>query len=336
MNAPASDGAAADVFLAADVGGTHARIGLVRAGVSDRPAVDVLAHRKYACADFPGLAAILADFRASQRTGLEHVVIACAGVVLEQRVVNANLPWPVEVPALKRELGLRHIVCINDFQAAAHAEQCMDPAVTRLLTPAATAPAPGPVLVLGPGTGLGAAVRIPHAGGWLVLPTEVGHTAFAPGTPREMDVLRVQQRRSRHVATEQLVSGPGLVNLYRSLCVLDGETPSFEQPAAISQAAREGDELAREAVRMFCALLGSVIGDLCLFSGATSVFVAGGILPQLHDFVPASDFHARMTDKGTLMRPMLERIPVRLIEDDLFGVIGAASWYLQHSAAVRP
>jgi len=33
------------------------------------------------------------------------------------------------------------------------------------------------------------------------------------------------------------------------------------------------------------------------------------------------------------MRPVLERVPVRLIEHGQLGVLGAASWYLQHRAS---
>ena len=100
------------------------------------------------------------------------------------------------------------------------------------------------------------------------------------------------------------------------------------EPAAISEAARLGDPTAREAVLTFCALLGSVIGDLAVLSGARIVHVAGGIVPQLVDFLPRSDFHARLVDKGA-MRAALARVPVRLIENERLGVLGAADWYLQ-------
>ena len=52
------------------------------------------------------------------------------------------------------------------------------------------------------------------------------------------------------------------------------------------------------------------------------------IVPQLVDFLPRSDFRARLDDKGA-MRAVLERVPVRLIENERLGALGAASWYLQ-------
>lgn len=320
-------------FIAADVGGTHTRVGLVRAGAPGESPIAVLMHRKYVCADYPDLAAILADFIAGVPGGAGHlqsVAIACAGVMLDDVVINANLHWRVSAADLRAALGLQRVHFINDFQAAAHAAQCMDPAEATLLTPGVDSNEAGPVLVLGPGTGLGAAVRVPYRDGTVVLPTEAGHAAFAPGTAREIEVLRWLQRRGEHVPTEDLVSGPGLANLYRALCAIDGREPAALDPAAISTAARNGDPAAREAVLSFCGLLGSVIGDLALTSSAKTAFIAGGILPQLKDFLADSRFLARLRDKGA-MRPVLERLPVRLIENDRLGVIGAASWYLQYA-----
>ncbi|QDH71455.1 glucokinase [Marilutibacter alkalisoli] len=319
-------------FIAADVGGTHTRVGLVCAGGAGESPVAVLTHRKYACAEYPDLAAIIADFIAGIPGGagdVDSVAIACAGVMLDGVVVNANLHWRVSSADLRRALGLQRVLFINDFQAAAHAAQCMNPAEATLLTPGVETNEPGPVLVVGPGTGLGAAMRVPYRDGTVVLPTEAGHAAFAPGNPRELEVLRWLQRRGGHVPTEDLVSGPGLVNLYRALCAIDGRSPQPLDPSQISSAARDGDPSAREAVLTFCALLGSVIGDLAVVSSARSVFIAGGILPRLKDFIAGSEFLTRLRDKGA-MRPVLERLPVRLIENDRLGVIGAASWYLQH------
>lgn len=325
--------ATAGRFIAADVGGTHTRVGLVRAGGPGEAPIAVIAHRKYACRDYPGLAEILADFIAAAPGGagaIDSVAIACAGVVLDDVVINANLSWTVSLPRLREALGLQRVLVINDFQAAAHAAQCMDPGDSTLLTPGVETIEAGPVLVIGPGTGLGAAVRVPHAGGTVVLPTEAGHAAFSPGSAREIDILRQLQRRGAHVPTEDLVSGPGLVNIYRALCAIDGIPTAHDDPAAITAAAREGDEVAREAVLTFCAVLGSVIGDLAVTSSARAVFIAGGILPQIKDFLAQSTFLERLRDKGA-MQPVLERLPVRLIENDRLGVIGAASWYLEHA-----
>ena len=329
--AASSPAARGDCFVAADVGGTNARIALVR---SSGGRVEVLDYRRYPCASYPGLTAILREFMAAHAdavpAALDRMAIASAGVVLDGEVINSNLPWRISLQELRDAMQLRDLHVINDFAAAAHGTLGLDPADSRLLTPGVDAAEPGPVLVVGPGTGLGAAVCIPHPRGTVVLPTEAGMTAFAPGNEREIEILRWMRRNGAlHVCTEQLVSGPGLVNLYRAISELDGTRPLLREPAAISQAARVGDPVSLEAVLAFCALLGSVIGDLAVVSGARLVHVAGGIVPQLVDFLPRSDFRARLVDKGA-MRAVLERVPVRLVENERLGALGAAGWYLQH------
>jgi glucokinase len=55
--------------------------------------------------------------------------------------------------------------------------------------------------------------------------------------------------------------------------------------------------------------------------------LAGGVLPQIRDFLLCSGFATRYLNKGP-MRAALERIPVRLVEHGQLGVLGAAHWYL--------
>ncbi|MDE2408104.1 MAG: glucokinase [Xanthomonadaceae bacterium] len=317
-------------FIAADVGGTNARLSVMH--VHPDGGLQVLSWCRYPCADYPSLAAILAEFVEDHpaREGIDCMVIASAGVVLDDEVINSNLPWRISLAQLRSELHLRELHVVNDFAAAAHGTTRLQPGDTRLLTPGVADAAPGPALVVGPGTGLGAAICIPQAQGVTVLPTEAGMAAFAPGDEREIAVLRwLRKHGQRHVCTEQLLSGPGLVNAYRALAEQAGAAAQWQAPAAITQAARAGDSVALEAVQLFCGVLGSVIGDLAMTASATRVFVAGGVVPQLLDFLPRSEFAARLVDKGA-MRAVLERVPVHLVENEKLGVLGAASWYLQH------
>jgi len=321
---------AGGAFIAADVGGTNARVAAVRTDADG--GVELLSWQRYPCDDYPDLAAILARFLADHpaHAGVDCMVIASAGVVLGDEVINSNLPWRISLSGLRQRLALRELHVVNDFEAAAHGTACLRPADTRLLTPGLEASCEGTALVIGPGTGLGAAFRIPRGGSATVLPTEAGMTAFAPGSERELDLLRWMWRQgNRHVCTEQLLSGPGLVNIHAALRDSAGLPTVPMDPAAISTAARAGDAVAHEAVRIFCALLGSVIGDLVVIGSARSVFIAGGIVPQIVDFLPQSDFRTRLIEKGA-MRPVLERVPVRLIQNERLGVLGAAIWYLQY------
>jgi glucokinase len=57
------------------------------------------------------------------------------------------------------------------------------------------------------------------------------------------------------------------------------------------------------------------------------VYLAGGILPHIREFLMRSDFVGRFLNKGP-MREALERVSVKLVEHGQLGVVGAASWYL--------
>jgi glucokinase len=313
-------------LLAADVGGTYARVGLVNVATGS-PQVSTF--ERYRCADFADLSSIFERFIADHgRARVRRGAIAIAGYVLDDTIINKNLPWSVSLTQIRRALELEDLQVVNDFTAVAYATNSV--AARDVTTIAATAaPLEGPVLVVGPGTGLGAAVRIPTARSTVILSTEAGQSALTASTELEIDVLRVLMRESSHVPVEQILSGPGLANLYTALGTLRGARTSVRAPREIAETAMDGsDALAAETLRVFCGWLGSVVGNLVLVYGAQSgVHLAGGILPQIKDFLVRSDFSARFRDKGQ-MREVLERVPVHLIDHGQLGVIGAAQWYL--------
>ncbi|HJT97850.1 MAG TPA: glucokinase, partial [Rhodanobacteraceae bacterium] len=229
-------------LIAADVGGTHARVALLEAEPGAGASFAILEYRKYACADHPSLGAILDDFRAAAGGGcVDRIALALAGYVIDDVVVNVNLPWTVSVSALRESLGVAELAIVNDFEAVAHAIGHIDAAGATLLSGPAEAALPGPMLVVGPGTGLGAALRIPHVPRPVVLATEAGQATLAPGTDREIEILKELRRHSSRVQIEQVLSGGGLVNLHRAIAALRGESAPQQTPAAITAAA-----LARE------------------------------------------------------------------------------------------
>lgn len=325
-----------DAFIAADVGGTHVRIGLVRGGSEPGAPVSVLEYRKYACAEHAGLGDIVADFIARLgATRVARAVIASAGYALEDgTVITNNLPWRLSPAELRTQLGFDDVRLVNDFEAVAHATAQMDASEVMQLTGPAIAPKHGPTLILGPGTGLGAAVWIPAGPRAVVLATEAGQAALTAGNALEMAVLAEMLKTRAHVPIEHALSGPGLMNLYTALCAVRGVAPSpYTHPGQITAAAQSGeDALARESLEVFCGLLGSVVGDMALLYGVQGgVYLAGGILPKIREVLLDSSFVPRFLNKGS-MREALERIPVKLVEHGQLGVIGAARWYLDRDA----
>jgi glucokinase len=328
-------------FIAADVGGTYARLGLVQMG--DDGNVSVLEYRRYSCAAYPSLAAILREFADSVPVDAgsvraEHAVVAIAGRLEGDTLINSNLPWAVSLSQTRNDAGIVHLGLLNDFEAVACAMPYIDPAAMTQVCGPDRANA-GPALVLGPGTGFGASLCLPSSfepgAPPRVLASEAGHASLAAGNEREIELVRYLLKRWPHVDNERVLSGPGLLNTYRALCEIDGLAPELDSPVMITAAASERtDAHAVEAVAMFCSLLGSLAGDLAVTFGASSVYLAGGIPAQIGSMLLESDFAARFLNKGVLGE-VLARVPVWLVDHGQLGLVGAAAWYFERHGAPR-
>jgi len=317
-------------FLAADVGGTHARVALVRVA-SDADGVEVLAYRKLACAEFPSLSELLKGFLARDaRMPVRRCVLACAGVVIGDEVLHDNLAWPIRLSQLRSALGFDDIAALNDFEAFGYALDAGLVNSGRLLCGPDVREG-GPILAIGPGTGLGAAVRLPGPGG-SVLTTEAGQMDFAPHTMREREILARLAPQGGYVAYELITSGPGLLVLYTTLCALRGIAPQLATPEAVTAAALSGTDVqAVEAVEIFGATLGSFAGALAMAFMATGVVLVGGFLHSIFALLERSTFAERFLH-GRSVRSFLSRVPVRVMEHGRHGVLGAANWYLRRAA----
>lgn len=327
-----SAGTASASFLAADVGGTHARLALMAPGTrAGGPLVQ--AYRIFRCGEHASFAAIVRAFLAGLDARPRRLVLACTGCAHEGLLINESLPWSIEPAALAAELRLDELHLLNDFVALTHAAPFIDTTRSPLLhAPARTVAEPGPIVVVGPGTGLGAAVRLPGTPP-VVLPSEAGQMQLAARVGREQEVMRLLAARDAHLSYEAVLSGPGLLRVYEALCRESGRVPACAEPAAVTAAALEGsDALARETLTLFCGWLGSFAGDLAMLYQATGgIYLAGGFLSRIAAFMRGSTFVERFLDKG-VMRPFLDNVPVRVVEHGQLGVIGAASWYLDQPA----
>ncbi|HJP99426.1 MAG TPA: glucokinase [Rhodanobacteraceae bacterium] len=325
-------------FLAADVGGTHARVALLRAAATGKRDIEVLAYRKFTCADFAGLPELLHAFVEHDATlPVGRCVIACAGQVIDDTIVNDNLAWRVSLSQLRDTLAFEDVALLNDFEALGYALDDVRDADSLLLC-GPEVRTEGPALVVGPGTGLGAAVRLPGSNGPQVLATEAGQMDLAPGTAREREILARLAPGGGYVPYERILSGPGLLTLYVSLCALRRVPARLGTPEAVTAAACAGSDAdAVETVEIFCAVLGGFVGNLAMaFIASGGVYLAGGVLPEISHLLQRSRFVDRFLDKGG-MREFLLRVPVRLIEHGRHGVLGAARWYLDRrmSGAAR-
>ena len=310
--------------LIADIGATNARFAVLSPGGGlQRP-------RVLACEDYPTIHDAIAAYLDSELPltdvpRLEAAALAIAGPVTGDRVALTNHPWSFSIGELRRHLGVARLQVLNDFAAVAHAMPYL--AADERTQIGTGQPMPeAPVGVLGPGSGLGVCGLVRTASAWLPLPGEGGHATMAPANGRESAVLDRMRTRHDHVSAERLLSGPGLVDLYVTLAEIDGvPAASYTAAQITSPDVGESDRYCGEAVEMFCAMLGTVAGNLALTLGARGgIYIAGGIVPKLGPRFAASGFRVRFEAKGRL-GPYLAKIPAYVVTHPFPAFLGLAS-----------
>ena len=158
------------------------------------------------------------------------------------------------------------------------------------------------MLVLGPGTGFGAAALVWQEGRAIPIATEGGHNTLPGTSAREDAIIEHLRGRFGHVSIERAVSGPGLENLYNAIAALDGLNVPARNPNDITNAALNEDcPASRMALEMFCAMLGTVAGNLALtFRACGGVYIAGGIAPRIAEFLAAFAISRAFREQGAI------------------------------------
>lgn len=307
--------------LVADIGGTNARFGLVDgSGVRDT--------RILRGAEFPSFQAAAESYLdiACGQDGFarpRRAAVAVAGPVTGDRASLTNIVWGFSIEEVRHRLGLDRLLVVNDFTAVALSVPRLTAADRVQVGTGGEGPPGAPVGVIGPGSGLGVSGLIRGPGGWVALSGEGGHATMSATDARDEAVLGLLRTRFGHVSAERVLSGPGLVNLYEALRQLNGREAQPRTAAEITAQAHDGtDPDCVEAVELFCAMLGTVAGNLALTLGALGgVYIAGGIVPRLGALFHRSAFRAHFIDKGR-MRPLLEPVPTFLITHELPAFLG--------------
>jgi glucokinase len=152
----------------------------------------------------------------------------------------------------------------------------------------------------------------------------------------EIDLLRYLQRElGEHVSYERILSGPGLVNVYRFL----RDSARAKEPAALrTRLAGSGDpaatiaacglqrehEICVAALDLFAAIYGAEAGNLALRGFALGgLYVGGGIAPKILPKLTDGTFTHAFLAKGRYT-DLLRQIPVAVALNSAAPLIGAA------------
>ena len=186
--------------------------------------------------------------------------------------------------------------------------------------------------VVGAGTGLGVAGLVPQDGEWLPLASEGGHVTFSPADERELAVLRHCWQHHEHVSAERLVSGTGIPLIFQALAAQRNDaTPANLSTATIVARALEGrDALCLETLECFCAMLGTIAGNVAVTLAAKGgIYIGGGVVPRLGSYFAQSPFRRRFESKGRFSA-FNAAIPTYVITAPYPAFVGAARILRQH------
>ena len=334
-----------DLLIAADVGGTNARLRLLDAGDAGEPLAEQTYGDGLHVAE--AVARFLGEIDADQRGDVRAACFGIAGRVVDGDVRMTNRPdETITDERLGDALGLAagKVAVVNDM--VAHLSG-VDECATVVLRPGTEGGSVEGIVM--PGTGLGVGYSVWQSGRRAAMPSEGGHSDFAPPSD-EHDLLLVWGRAQRaaalqttddptadRVSWEWFVSGPGLARIYA--CFADDlkrdpmgfvkVKPKDVTAAAFGQPSPLDVDTAIRATRKFLELVGARLGNLAVEVLATrGLYLGGHILNLLYDDNP-QHFAATVLDELTAVGPEAVRrtlldVPVKLIRSPDSGLRGAA------------
>ena len=338
-------------ILAGDIGGTKTILQVSE--YADGKLAPVV-EKRYESQQFDTFERVLTRFYSEFDFRHGDIKSACVGVAgpVSQSLSRTkskvtNLPWKLDSADLEEQFSIQHFRLINDFQAVGYGVQCLTENDVVILQAGRSAEKETKA-VIGAGTGLGQAILVwdDEQNSYKVMPSEAGHCSFSPTTERERRLLEYLSKRNPFVSLEQVVSGPGITNIYHFLnqektsipgeILLSANNSVDITPSIVNKALQENDPVALEALDIFLNAYGAAAGNLALTVAATGgVYIAGGIAPKIIEKMKNGSFVAAFNAKSK-MKSWLESIPVYLVINEKIGLLGAADFglkfYLSESA----
>jgi glucokinase len=306
-------------ILAADIGGTNSRF--AHFTIDDRDVLSLVDSRWLetgsACS-FSGLLEMLHESEFSLSVNQSDMaVLAVAGPVVNEVYSDPpNISWDIDVSNCRKDFLLKRCMLINDFAAQAYA--CRSPIIDSARpVVAGEIDSTATLAAIGAGTGLGMAALTPDgAGGYVVTPSEGGHSAFPFETGDEFEFMKFLTDRfeSPYVEAEHVVSGRGLSLIHE---FISGNKLS---------AAEVGAGLTRDSrtLRWMARYYGRVCRNYALQVLARGgVYIAGGVAAKVPAIVTHPEFE-RQFKRSKTMSGLLEKTPVFLNSNEESGLWGAA------------
>jgi glucokinase len=318
------------VILAGDVGGTKCNLALFS---EHEGRLKLEFSQRFASKEFGQFDLIVKEFARVAEPHLAHQKIYAAGFGIAGPVINGqvratNLPWIVEAAHLQAVLNVERVELMNDLGAWGHSIQHLAPEDFCVLNPGKAEPG-GTRALLAAGTGLGESILVWNKNRYYVVPSEGGHSDFAPHSEQQIELLRFMRRRYPQVSWELILSGRGFRTIHEFIAPAIRHA-SFEDPDA-----DPAPEITRNALNRSCrtcadtldlwtSIYGAEAGNLALKVLALGgVYVAGGIAVKILEKMKDGAFAAAFKDKWHF-EGVLSNIPVSVVLNETAPLLGAA------------
>ena len=344
------------MILAGDIGGTKTNLALYEWTAERTEPVRL---ESFHSRDYTSLEEILTEFLnpptpaaatlESESSGSEEnpkggpsqepIVLAAAcfgiaGPVIDNHSQTTNLPWIVDGPTIAKQFMIPRVQLLNDLEATAYGVLWLRPDELDVLNPGKPPKKRQALALIAAGTGLGEAILFWDGKSYRPMPSEGGHSDFAPNNDQEIELLRYLRAQYLHVSYERVLSGPGLHAIYEYLRDTKKNEPTWlaekvkaGNPAAeIAEAGLTGQaEIARQALDLFASIYGAEAGNLALKAlSLDGVYIGGGIAPKLIKKLQDGTFMKAFTNKGRY-KQLMTNMPVKVVMNQHTALLGAAS-----------
>ena len=312
--------------LVGDVGGTNCRLALAER--NSLGTIELHHSDRFSVKEYGHFNDVVKEYLARQDVKPCRAAFAFAGPKFDDEIRMTNVDWIVSEENLVNTFGFKEAVVLNDFVAMANGATVIPDDGFDVLIPGKVN-YNKPVAVMGPGTGLGVSCILPGKPP-VIIPTEGGHTAFAPLTDVEIEILKYWQKKLGYVSAETLISGPGLYRLYTALCEISGEPIiCVREDEVVAAAEANPKSIARKSVVLFCDILATFAGNTAFTMGAVGgVVLAGGVTRHVAPFIAESNFNNRFRQRGHGSW-FIQDVPVRLMKAHFVALYGAAAMVLE-------
>ena len=320
-------------ILAADVGGTKTNIAQF---VSQNGKMVLQLEETYTTNHHNSLTEIILDFiKKNNFEKPDRISIGAAGPVVNGTCHTTNIKFKIDVTELSRDLQIDKVYLINDLEATAFGMTEMDDEF--MVTMRNGNPSiGGHIAILAPGTGLGEACLFWDGKYLRPMPSEGGHSEFAPRTDVEFELVKfLQKTYGEIIVWERLVSGPAIYKIYEFLRDVKG----YEEQAWLTQKLAEAkdksaviSETAMSGLCTTCVLAMEMLVDFMArrannmvlnYKATGGLILARGIPPRIYNFINKDKIEESFL-KCDEMEPLLAGIPIYLNLNSKTALYGAA------------